>query len=268
MGSVVELPFGEPVQEVPLPSAPLVFVVAQARFERIASIASEEFVAGFQETLRPVYPLMRHETQAGILIRPDGEVAQAEGSAVWRLDEQPPGWLVTLSSDSVALATTTYTSRADFIGRLDAVLEAAQHQLGLRFCERLGVRYVDRVGGPQLERLDELVRDSLLATITAPLGDDVVELAHSFTDSTYRPSDGTELHARWGIIPASATLDPALPPADERTWLLDIDAYTLGRERFERSTLVSKAEFLAQRVYRFFRWAVRDEFLREYGGNP
>lgn len=269
MGRMVDTPFGGPVPEVPLPSAPLVFVVAQARFERIASISSEEFVAGFQEALRPVYPLMRHETQAGILIRPDGEVAQAEGSAVWRLDEQPPGWQVTLSPDSVALATATYTSRADFINRFDAVLEASQHHLGLRFCERLGVRYVDRLGEPQLDRLADLVRDSLLAAATTPLGDDGVELVHSFTDSTYRSLDGTELHARWGIIPANATIDPALAPASERSWLLDIDAYTVGgRERFERAGLILRAELLAERVYRFFRWAVRDEFLKEFGGNP
>jgi uncharacterized protein (TIGR04255 family) len=266
MRGVIETPFGEPVPEIPLPSAPLVFVVGQARFERIASISSEAFVAGFQEALRPTYPLMRHEQQAGILVRPDGAVAQAEGSVVWRLDEQPSQWQVTLSPDSVALATSTYTSRADFISRLDAVLEAAQRHLGIRFCERLGIRYVDRVGDPQLEQLDNLVRASLLATITEPVGEKGTQLLHSFSDSTYRLSDGTEVHARWGLLPADATLDPAIAPADDKTWLLDLDAYTLSRERFERSKLVARAEVLAQRVYRFFRWAVLDDFLKAYGG--
>jgi uncharacterized protein (TIGR04255 family) len=266
MGTVVDTPFGDAVLEVPLPRAPLVFVVAQARFERIASIASEEFVAGFQEALRPAYPLMRHEQQAGILITPDGAVAQTEGGAVWRLDEQPAGWQVTLSPDSVALATSTYTSRADFITRLDGVLEATQRHLGMRFCERLGIRYVDRVVHPQLDRIEDLVRQSLLATVITPLGEDGVEVVHSFSDSTYHLSDETALHARWGVLPAQATLDPALAPAEQRAWILDIDAFTRGRERFERARLVAKAEFLAQRVYRFFRWAVQDEFLRAFGG--
>lgn len=266
MGRMIETPFGGPVPEVPLPAAPLIFVVAQARFERIASISSEEFVAGFQETLRPAYPLMRREQQAGILMGPDGAVVQAEGGAIWRLDEQPAGWQVTLSPDSVALATSVYTSRSDFIRRLDVVLEAVQRDLGVRFCERLGVRYVDRLGELLLGRLDDLVRGSLLATVTTSLGDDGVELVHSFNDSTYHLSEGTELHARWGILPAQATLDPALPPADERSWVLDIDAYTQVRQRFERSVLVAKAELLAQRVYRYFRWSVQDNFLREFGG--
>ena len=56
-------PFGPVVPAVPLPGAPLVFVVAQARFERIASIVAEEFIAAFQEAIRGSYPRMRRELE-------------------------------------------------------------------------------------------------------------------------------------------------------------------------------------------------------------
>ena len=66
MGTMTDTPFGPPVAEVPLARAPLVFVVAQARFERLASISSEAFIADFQEAIRPIYPIMRREQQASI----------------------------------------------------------------------------------------------------------------------------------------------------------------------------------------------------------
>ena len=61
----IDVPFGAPVPEVPLPRAPLVLVVVQARFDRVASIANEEFIAGFQEAIRDIYPVMHREQQAG-----------------------------------------------------------------------------------------------------------------------------------------------------------------------------------------------------------
>jgi len=66
-------PFGPVVPAVPLPGAPLVFVVAQARFERIASIVAEEFIAAFQEAIRGSYP------RCGVSSRPPCSLAQMDG---------------------------------------------------------------------------------------------------------------------------------------------------------------------------------------------
>lgn len=267
MGYVVDAPFGQEVAEVPLPRAPLTFVVAQARFERIASISNEEFIAGFQEAIRAVYPVMRREQQAGVLIGPDGRVVTADGGTVWRFDERPAAWEVALAPDAVAISTTRYTSRSDLINRLATVLEAAQRELRLRFCDRLGVRYVDRVTDDQLlDRLVELVKPEVIGAAGAALGDDAVEQLHCFSDTIYRLPDGADLHARWGLLPAQATLDPAIAAADVRSWVLDIDAYTREQERFDPSALTNRAERLCARIYRFFRWAVGDEFLVAHGG--
>src|SRR5437016_1602757 len=118
MGSVIETPFGPPVEEVPLPAAPLVMVVVQVRFERVASILDEQFIAPFQEALRSAYPVMRAEQQAGILVAPDGRVTPTAGSNIWRLEEHPTGWQVSLAPDFVAISTSTYTSRKDLLARL------------------------------------------------------------------------------------------------------------------------------------------------------
>ena len=269
MGTVIESPFGPAVPEVPLPKSPLVFVVAQVRFERVASISSEEFIAGFQEAIRGAYPLMRREQQAGVLLGPDGRIVTAEGGHVWRFDERPEGWQVALAPDFVALSTSRYTRRRDFLDRLTILLAAAQRELQVRFCERLGVRYVDRVTDTALlARLHELLRPEVLGTAVTDPGVKGVEVAHAFADTTYLQPDGIEMHARWGVLPELATFDPAIAPADARSWVLDLDASTREPMPFDPTALGARAELACERIYRFFRWAVQDQFLVAHGGQP
>jgi uncharacterized protein (TIGR04255 family) len=267
MGTMVDIPFGPPVPEIALPRAPLVFVVAQVRFERLASVSSESFIGGFQEAIRGVYPVMRREQQAGVLIGPSGPIAQAESSNAWRFDERPERWQVTLAPDFVALSTTRYTRRRDLIDRLRDVVTAAQEHLQLRFCDRLGVRYIDRVTDEDLlGRLAELVRREVLGTTGVDPGEAGVQQAHTFSDSTYRLRESVELHGRWGLLPPQTTFDPSVEPADARSWVLDLDAYTTQQDAFDPAALTARAEALCERVYRFFRWAVTDEFLTVHGG--
>lgn len=270
MGTMIVEPFGAAVPEVPLANAPLVFVVAQARFERVASIANEEFVATFQEAIRAAYPRMRREQQASVLIAPDGRVVTGEPGVAWRFDEHPERWQVALAADSLAISTSSYSSRSDFLGRLATVLRAAQQHLNLRFCERLGVRYVDRLTDHDLlSRLGDLVRPEVMGVATVPPGEQGVERVHAFSDTTYHlPNDGASLHARWGSLPPQATLDPAVVPVDTPSWVLDLDAFSTDSEPFDPSALMQRAEALCQRIYRFFRWTVTDEFLVAHGGKP
>jgi len=261
----IDVPFGDPVPEVPLPRAPLILVVAQARFDRVASIAKEEFIAGFQEAIRGTYPVMRPEHQTGITLTPDGRVVPSEGGIVWRFDERPEGWQVALAPDFVALSTHRYTSRTDLLERLEAVLGAAAAQLRLRFCARLGLRYVDRVTDPELlGRIDQLVQRQVVGAARVNLGGGVTQ-THHFVDALYQLPAGVELHARWGL-PQRTTLDPGVEPADEPSWVLDLDAYVTQRP-FNPEALRATTEELSQRIYRFFRWAVTPEFLRVHGGD-
>lgn len=267
MGTMIAAPFGSPVEEVPLPRAPLVFVVAQARFERVASISSEEFIAGFQEAIRRLYPVMQRTQQADVLLGPDGKVVTANGGTVWRFDERPERWQVVLGPDFVALSTKDYTRRQDFIDRFTVVLSAAQQRLRVRFCDRLGVRYVDRVSESSLlNRLEDLLKSEVLGTVGVDPGEQGVHMVHAFVDATYGLPDACELHARWGVLPAGATFDPAIEAASARSWVLDLDAYSTEQRPFEPRPLAECPNALSQRIYRFFRWAVQDEFLVAHGG--
>ena len=267
MGTMVATPFGPPVPEIALPQAPLAFVIAQVRFERVASISSEAFIGPFQEAIRGSYPVMRREQQMGLLIGPTGPIAQPETGFAWRFDERPEGWQVTLAADFVALSTTRYTRRNDLIGRLRVLVTAAQTHLQVRFSDRLGVRYLDRITeAPLLGRLPELVRPEVLGTTGIIPGEAGVEQVHTFVDSTYHLPENADLHARWGLLPPQATFDPSIDPAAVASWFLDLDAYTTRQEAFDPAAITARAERLCERVYRFFRWAVTDEFLTAHGG--
>lgn len=268
LGSVIETPFGSPVDEVPLPSAPLALVVVQVRFERIASILEEQFIAPFQEAIRDAYPVMHAEQQAGIIVTPDGRVTPAPGSNIWRFDERPTSWQVSLAPDFVALSTPTYTSRQDLLARLAVVLTAAAQHLRVRFCSRLGVRYLDRVTDPALlEQLPALVKPEVLGAAVVELGDPEAVRQHQFVDATYALPGPAEMHARWGVLPGGTTFDPSVAPADGLSWVLDLDA-SMSERPFDAPALGAATEDLCQRVYRFFRWAVTDDFLRAHGGRP
>jgi uncharacterized protein (TIGR04255 family) len=264
---MVGAPFGSAVAEVPLPRAPLVFVVAQARFERLASVSSEDFIGPFQEAIRGTYPIMNREQQAGVLVGPDGEVVTAEGGVVWRFSERPERWEVALAPNFVALSTPRYTRRQEFLDRFAIVLGAARDHLNVRFCDRLGVRYVDRVSDPDLlSRISELLKPEVLGAVAVGLGEPDVKQQHQFVDSLFHLADDTELHARWGLLPPAVTFDPAIEATQTPSWVLDLDAYTTGQREFDPRALASVADSLAQRVYRYFRWAVTDQFLTEHGG--
>lgn len=266
MGTVVNHPFGSPVPEIDLPRAPLAFVVAQVRFERIASISSEGFIGDFQEAIRGAYPVMRREQQGTVVVAPGGPI-EAETGIVWRFDEKPERWQVTLAPDFVALSSTRYTRRRDLLDRLDTVVSAAQAHLHVRFCDRLGVRYIDRITDEALlNRLPELVRSEILGTADMDPGEAGIQQVHTFSDSTFRMPEGADLHCRWGRLPAQTTFDPSVEPADVPSWVLDLDAYTTQQEGFDPPALVARTEALCERIYRFFRWAVTDEFLTSHGG--
>ncbi len=262
-------PFGdEPLDEVVLSDPPLIAVVAQLRFPSIASIAREEFIGPFQEAIRPDYAVLRQEREVSLVLSPSGFGAGADGGQVWRFRDKADTWRVSLAPSFVALDTTAYLDQADFIARLRAVLQAFAVSMGPATFDRFGLRYADRVelpGDGGVNALQVLVRQEVRGACTSPLGPGG-ELVHSFTDSEFRLSDGV-LHGRWGLVPGGAQLDPFHGDGVANpSWLLDLDMYRQGPADFDVDRVVSLADTFADRIYRFFRWAVEPELLRRCGG--
>ncbi len=260
---------GPPPTEVPLATPPLLRVIVQVRFPVIVSVEKREFIAPFQEELRHEYPVLRPEQTRSFVFDPNG-VRDTRPTTAWRFYDLSSDWRVTLAPDFLALETGRYTNRDDFLSRLRAVLQALETHVSPAVVDRLGVRYIDRVTGPTLLDLPSLVRPEVSGILATSLAKHVV---HSVTETVFElPEDAGRVTVRWGQVPGQSTVDPAaIPPIDEPSWLLDLDAFsvpTSNPRAFDVEEAVLQAEKFTRRIYSIFRWAVTDEFLRRYGGQP
>ncbi|MCY4477781.1 MAG: TIGR04255 family protein [Gammaproteobacteria bacterium] len=258
--------------EVPLPDAPLTRVIAQVRFPPILSIHKADSVADFQEALRSEYPHLHRNDVRNIEIVP-GQEPNISEAVIWRLADRskPANWRVSLGMDFVAVETSNYGSRNDFLARLGTVLACAETCFGPAEAQRLGLRYIDRLEGEAVERIGELVQPSVLG-ILQPEGGPPDALrdatAHMMTQAQFVAAEGT-IQGRWGNLPPNATYDPdALEPIGEPSWVLDLDMFSLQALPFKSDELVGMTEAFAKRTYSVFRLMVTEEFLRFYGGRP
>jgi len=248
--------------EVPLRNAPLVRVIAQIRFPLVIAVGKRDFVAPFQEAIKAEYPVLREEQAQGLLIGP-GVISQALPQPVWRFSDIDGRWRVSLAPEFLALETTAYQSRADFLQRLTSVVSALQEHVAPRVVDRLGLRYIDRVTGDALSTIGTLVRAEIIgiaATSVAP------RMVHALSEALFEV-DGARLLARWGQMPPNGTVDPAaIEPIPAASWILDLDMFSVGSRPFDAGQLISDARQYAERLYAFFRWTVTDAFLKRYGG--
>ena len=259
-----------PIPEVPLPCAPLVRVLAQVRFPTILAIRDIDRVISFQDALRETYPnLSREEIQSihsgsseALSIRPD---------RIWRLTDRAtgPGWRVSLGVDFVALETSSYDSRRDFLDRLHTVLSAVEESFQPASSSRFGLRYIDRLTGKAVDRVTDLVHPEILGiiqptdTLNPVLRNSVI---HQLTEVQFLISASDRIQGCWGRLPAKATYDPsALEPIEEPSWILDLDMFTAESKPFASENLLVTATNFAECIYWLFRQMVTPEFLRFYG---
>jgi uncharacterized protein (TIGR04255 family) len=263
--SAIEDPLvAPPPVEVPLKDAPLVRVIAQVRFPEILSVEQRDFVAPFQEAVRATYPVLRQEQTQGLLVSPAG-IAPAKPQIAWRFSDIDSHWRVSLTPEFLALETTKYTSRSDFLKRLRVVVEALGKHLEPSLVDRLGLRYIDRITGQAVDNIARLVRSEVRGISGTAAA---THVAHALSESIFELPDAKVL-ARWGRLPVGATVDPAaIEPVQEKSWILDLDMFSAKPTPFDVDRLLTDAQRYAERIYTIFRWAVTEEFLRSYGGTP
>lgn len=262
---------GPPPREVPLTNAPLVRVIAQVRFGQILSISNAGFIAPFQEAIRRQYPLLQPEKplleirggQGGVL-----DVTANPSATTWRFFDVTRSWRASLAPDFLALEALegSYSSRDDFIMRFEQLLQALEQHIDPQVIVRLGVRYIDRVTGSNLEALPSLVRPEVAGVLGSSLAGHARQAISETIFSL--PDDDGRLRARWGLVPAKATVDPsAMAPIGELSWILDLDAFVEMSRPLDVTSVTNHARAFAERIYAFFRWVVTSEFLERYGGD-
>ncbi|EKD51803.1 MAG: hypothetical protein ACD_62C00176G0018 [uncultured bacterium] len=260
---MIKNPLTDPVpQEIPLKDAPLVKVIAQLRFSPIASIEKAEFISAFQEAIREKYPVLRPEQSFNFIMSPVGPAGNVSGK-IWRFRNEQEKWAVALSQDFIAIETSTYTSRTDFLSRWEFILKAATEHLKLMQYDRIGVRYIDRIQGDTYLRAKEFTKNKILG-VFGDFTDDAV--LHNFNENLFKIEDA-QLLARWGKLAANETFDPAaIEPLQSSSWVLDLDMSRTVQEQMVVDQIMTRSRFFCERIYTFFRWVVTDDFINYYGG--
>ena len=261
---------GPPPKEVPLPRAPLARVIAQVAFPDILAIRNPDKVAVFQEAIRATYPILKQERINEILIQPTA-APEVRAGLVWRFQdrEEEPKWRASLSVGYVALETTAYLSRSDFLDRLRGIVASAESAFKPAEVKRLGIRHINRLTDDAVDRIATLIQPKVLGIIR-PDNEPPVSLRgaimHLLTEAQLLAEEG-QIQARWGSLPANATIDPAaLEPIGKPSWVIDLDMFTTTPQPFVSDTVHVTSVRFAERIYSVFREMVTDEFLRFYGG--
>lgn len=270
--SRVSSPFGaEPVEEVPLIRAPLARVLTQIRFPRLSALSVNDDAANrIAIELAADFPIFNEGREQVVTITPEGVSQQPGAGRNWQLQDAEQEWQVTFAPDFVALHTSAYVDRHHFVERLNQVIKCFADVARPPRTDRIGMRYINRLEEQHLARLPELLRPEMLGGLAVPTVPQHVLVVHALNEALYNlpstaPHYVDSLQARWGQIPAGATLDPTLPPVSTPSFLLDLDSFRMGHGEFTPSAISDCASELAERAYRFFRWTVTEQFLDEFG---
>jgi uncharacterized protein (TIGR04255 family) len=254
------LPFSFDVvpEEVHLKEAPLIRVLCQIRYSATPELVEAEAERALAEAVAADYPV-RGSVQGVTIQFGEQPVGVQE---LYRTYEDVAGqWKVTVAPEFVALETSNYEKRDDFLSRLSRVLQAIDEVRRPPQVQRVGIRYTDRVENPS--DLTSMVNPALLGWLPN-LNDDSV-LEHQIVQVLLRhPATGHALQVRSLCLPPGVIFDGTIPPVDTSSWVLDVDAYDEHLATFDVQALSATARALAERSYQVFYWSVSDAFRDRY----
>jgi len=258
-----------PVTEVPLLHAPLVRVLCQVKWPQLIPVKNnlDSFADQLGTLIADHYPISSSERENQVTITPEG-VTQTPGGKLHKFESADGEWRVTFGETFLALETTHYSSRLNFCNRLANVITALKEVANIPYAIRLGFRYTNRIDSSeeQYSQLEELVNFSVLGGAPVPLTANSKRL-HSLSEAVFQV-DNVRLLSRSAQLPAGATMDTAILPSSNPSWVLDLDAFQEGEKiEFDASLISEKVGTLSELAYKFFRWVVTDKFLKSYGGD-
>lgn len=259
------------ISEVPLPRAPLERVISQIRFPRILAIRNPDRVAEFQEFLHKDYPYLTEDQVHNIEMTGD-QTPNVQHSIIWRLadQEENASWRVSLGVNFVALETSSYSNRDDFLNRLKAVVSGVENTFQPVSTSRIGLRYIDRLVDEAVERIGEFFQPKVLGIY--PDSKEFVfipgnSLIHSITEAQFLAKNNARVQGRWGNLPPNTTYDPnTIDPISRPSWVLDFDMFKSESNAFSSEEILNTANEFAESLYWLFRQFVTEEFLKFYGG--
>jgi uncharacterized protein (TIGR04255 family) len=253
---MVRFEFDPVPEEIPLPAAPLIRAIAQVRFTRVPELVNAKAEEALASALTR-FPI-RGQVE-GLSWVPGGDAIRESLKTFEDLEDR---WKVTIGPEFLALETTNYLSRADFIATMREVLEGLATVQTPPRVTRIGMRFIDRIENPT--DLQRLLNPALLGWI--PYTDEWT-LSHQIHQVLLQHPDKTaQVQVKSLCLPPNVTVDPAINPVESRSWVLDIDAFTEQRHGFDVEAMSSTLLRLSEMAYSVFRWSTTNQFLVHFGG--
>jgi uncharacterized protein (TIGR04255 family) len=250
MTAVAGDPF-PPAPRVFYRKAPLVQVTCQVRFPTILRV--EDRPADFQERVRKILPLVERPVHVPLPPQLPPEIAQTFraqlGFAGWRFLTDDKTTTLGLSSDSLVLSTTKYTTWGDFLIQWRPGLSALVDIYSPDHFSRVSLRYQDFILREDIglgsTPWSELLRKELLGEIAVPQIERYVEDASRML-RVRLPADDSTMVLQHGI---------GKQEGDNRVgYLIDLDfAATARTETHNVEPTLAK---LHGNVWRAFRWCI------------
>ena len=254
------------IEEIDLRDPPLVRVIAQVRHPPLTALIADtgkETALRVAEGLSASYPIFEETRDAQYIVTSDGIEERQTASSTWHLRSADEQWQVSFGREFVALDASSYAGRNDFHVRLEEALRVYAETVSPPSATRLGIRYTNRIEDQALlADMPRFIRQELLGPLSSDLPREIT-LAHVFSQAQFNePAGGLVLN--WGLLPPNGLFDPTLKPLTTTSWVLDIDAFSSTRLPFDPTSLVDASKSLADRAYRSFRWAVKEDFLQAF----
>ncbi|WP_135058924.1 TIGR04255 family protein, partial [Paracoccus salipaludis] len=224
----------------------------------------DSYIVEFQDRIRKVYPFVERIEAVPLPI--PGSAPEISGTEVhWNFSSVDKKWRVVLAANAITLETKDYNGHIDFIKRFGFILNALADTVQPTVMIRIGYRYINRLQSPEdLSNIQILVRENLIGLADAKIRENVVQ---SVAQSTCRTKEGG-IVVHWGILPPNTAMSDLMDRLDTNSWILDIDAFTQPEqaEEFIVDKALTSLNYLSDRAYAFFRWAITEEFLKRFGG--
>jgi uncharacterized protein (TIGR04255 family) len=224
--------------------APLIQVICQLRFPQLLSIEGKPPV-DFQERIRDTFPLLERDSNP---FPPD---LQAQSSlANYRFLTENRDYIVTLTSQSIALSTGSYTRWECFRDMLKVPLDALITIYRPSFFSRIGLRYQDAICRSAIDLGDtpwsELLRKEVLGELALPVFEAGLEDTAQRALKIRIPDGSGSILWRHGL--------GKVQNREELCYIIDIDLFTEGKSDVENAeSILDGFNSMAGNA---FRWSI------------
>lgn len=262
---------------------PLALSVVQVQYPLVGRLQELAGITPVQEALRETFPYMeRIQVNQFTFAFGQGGPTQSpspEATVSWKFTDDA-GWTALIEPGSASISVgPTYETVDEFADRFERLVTALAQFAAVGRADRLGLRYINLAAiAPGNQEWVQWFRRELAGWIATDVFQEgtIVEQSisqtavrgHGVADLVDVPHD-IQAMIRHGIIPAGTGIPVSsvapLQPITVPSFILDMDMFISGPQRFDPATLRRQFDGLHDQIDRFFYWSLADAGRQHFG---